>query len=261
MDKIKIKQRIDKLRRQIDNLRYQYHVLDKPDVDDAVYDSLSRELRELEAQHPEFKSATSPTERIGGKALAKFKKVRHQVRQWSLQDAFNFTEVKDWEEKIQRILIKEKIADKLDYSCEIKIDGLKVILTYVNGELTQAATRGDGKIGEDVTAQIKTIQSIPLILTPSPSPYKGEGSYVNLQSDILKIGHHGSDTSSSDKFLEAVKPQIAVISVGKDNDFGHPSLRVINRLERLGIKIYRTDLNGWIKINSNGKMNDIHSER
>ncbi|MFA6551330.1 MAG: ComEC/Rec2 family competence protein [Patescibacteria group bacterium] len=84
---------------------------------------------------------------------------------------------------------------------------------------------------------------------------------IDLRADILKIGHHGSDTSSSEKFLEAVKPSAAVISVGKDNDFGHPSLRVINRLERLGVKIYRTDLNGWIKINSNGKLNDIHSER
>ncbi|MFA6551117.1 MAG: NAD-dependent DNA ligase LigA [Patescibacteria group bacterium] len=197
MDKIKIKQRIDKLRRQIDNLRYQYHVLDKPDVDDAVYDSLSRELRGLEAQHPEFKSATSPTERIGGRALAKFKKVRHAVRQWSLQDAFNFTEVKDWEEKIQRILSaqggsalggdKEAVKEKLDYSCEIKIDGLKVILTYVNGELTQAATRGDGKIGEDVTAQIKTIQSVPLQLTSLPtSLLSKEGGAKKI--DIIAVG-------------------------------------------------------------------------
>ena len=167
---LNIKNRIAKLRRQIDEMRYQYHVLDKPDMDDAVYDSLTRELRELEEKYPEFKSLTSPTQRIGGQAIAKFQKVRHQVRQWSLQDAFDFTEVKDWEEKIKRILAKEKITEKLDYSCEVKIDGLKIILTYVNGEFVQAATRGDGTIGEDVTEQIKTIQSVPLVLTPSLTP-------------------------------------------------------------------------------------------
>ncbi|MFA6551750.1 MAG: NAD-dependent DNA ligase LigA, partial [Patescibacteria group bacterium] len=158
MDKKGIKQRLEKLKRQINEMRYQYHVLDKPDMDDTVYDSLTRELRALEEKYPELKSAASPTARVGGQAIGKFQKVKHQVRQWSLQDAFNFAEVKDWEEKIQHILAKEKITDKLDYSCEIKIDGLKIILTYVNGELTQAATRGDGKIGEEVTAQIKTIQ-------------------------------------------------------------------------------------------------------
>ncbi|MCK9578914.1 MAG: MBL fold metallo-hydrolase [Methanoregula sp.] len=98
-------------------------------------------------------------------------------------------------------------------------------------------------------------------LAPDPSPYKGEGSYFNLQSNVLKIGHHGSDTSSSENFLAAVKPKIAIIQVGKDNDFGHPSLRVINRLERLGAKIYRTDLNGWIDVVSDGKTIDIHSSR
>ena len=126
-----IKNRIDKLRRQIDEMRYQYHVLDKPDIDDQIYDSLTRELRELETKYPELQSPTSPTVRIGGQALVKFQKVRHPVRQWSLQDAFNFFEVQDWEEKIQRILEKENIKEKLDYSCEVKIDGLKIILTYI----------------------------------------------------------------------------------------------------------------------------------
>ena len=98
-------------------------------------------------------------------------------------------------------------------------------------------------------------------LTPSPSPITGEGNHVSLQSDVIKIGHHGSDTSSSEEFLEAVKPKIGIISVGKDNDFGHPSLRVINRLERLGTKIYRTDLNGWIKVISDGNEVEVRSEK
>jgi len=86
-------------------------------------------------------------------------------------------------------------------------------------------------------------------------------SGVDVKADVLKTGHHGSDTSSTEEFLAAVKPQYAIISVGKNNDFGHPSLRVIKRLERLGINIYRTDEQGWIKIKSDGKMVDIKTEK
>lgn len=169
-----IKQRMEKLQAQIDKLRHDYHVLDKPNVDDQVYDSLTKELREWEDKYPEFKSISSPTQRIGGVALDKFQKVLLAKRQWSLQDAFSFAEVEDWAKRVEKILAKEKITEKLDYSCEIKIDGLKIILTYKNGEFVQAATRGDGKVGENVTEQIKTIQSIPLRL--------------NKRQDIVVIG-------------------------------------------------------------------------
>ena len=175
--KFEAKQRIEKLRREIDKFRYEYHVLDKPEISDEVYDSLMRELRGLEEKYPELKSPDSPSQRIGGKPLAKFEKVRHAHRQWSLDDAFSFAELKAWEEKISRILYKSsaflpptlhrgssKPSFKLEYCAEIKIDGLKVILTYKKGILAQAATRGDGIIGENVTEQIKTIQSIPLRL-------------------------------------------------------------------------------------------------
>lgn len=164
MNEAQAKQRIEKLRAQIDEMRYQYHVLDKPDMDDTVYDSLTQELRALENQFPQLQSPTSPTVRVGGVALDKFTKVTHAVRQWSLQDAFNFDEVKAWEERIMRVLEKQGVSEQLDYSCEVKIDGLKIILTYNNGAFTQGATRGDGVTGEDVTAQLKTIQSIPLQL-------------------------------------------------------------------------------------------------
>lgn len=164
MNETYARQRIEKLRAQIEDLRYQYHVLDKPDIDDSVYESLTQELRDLEVQFPQLQSPTSPTVRVGGVALEKFKKVKHEVRQWSLQDAFHFDEVRAWEERIVRLLEKAGITEKPDYSCEVKIDGLKIILTYKQGELVQGATRGDGVTGEDVTAQIKTIQSIPLQL-------------------------------------------------------------------------------------------------
>ncbi len=160
----KIKNRIQKLTKQIDELRLKYHTSDRPEVDDEVYDSLTRELHELEKKYPKFKNKTSPLQRVGGEPLKKFVKVQHKQRQWSLQDCFNFADLQDWEDKIKRMLVKKNIYDKIDYSCEIKIDGLKIILTYEDGVFVQGATRGDGKVGENVTEQLKTIQSIPLAL-------------------------------------------------------------------------------------------------
>lgn len=165
MDKKDIKNRIDKLRKEIDKQRYEYHVLDKPDVSDVVYDSLMKELVELEEKYPEFRSATSPSQRVGSIALDKFEKVKHQVRQWSFSDVFDFEELKKWEEKIKRIIEKKTgKSQKMEYCCEMKIDGLKIILTYEKGILIQAATRGDGIVGENVTQNIKTIKSVPLEL-------------------------------------------------------------------------------------------------
>lgn len=180
LEKKEVEKRINKLRVEIDRHRYLYHVLDRPEITDDVYDSLMRELRSLEEKYPEFKTSDSPSQRIGGEPLKKFEKVRHTHRQWSLDDAFDFSEVKKWEEKIQRILKKtltrpdvhrgilsldrERGLGGEGYCCEIKIDGLKIILTYEKGLLVRAATRGDGVIGENVTEQIKTIHSVPLRL-------------------------------------------------------------------------------------------------
>ncbi|MFH0969478.1 MAG: NAD-dependent DNA ligase LigA [Patescibacteria group bacterium] len=182
MDQKQAKNRIEKLRAEIDRLRYEYHVLDNPEISDEIYDSLMRELRELEEKYPGLKTPDSPSQRIGGKPLPKFEKVKHQVKQWSLDDAFSFSEIKAWEEKIKRLASKSisnfqfPISNKIqnskfkiqnsfiDYCAEIKIDGLKIILTYKNGLLVQAATRGDGVIGENVTEQVKTIHSVPLKL-------------------------------------------------------------------------------------------------
>ncbi len=163
-DKAKIKERIEKLRQEIDRHRYAYHVLDQPEVSDEVYDSLTRELRELEREYPNLKTPDSPTQRIGGEPLEKFEKVKHKHRQWSLNDAFSFSELQDWEDKILRMLKKKGISEKPDYSAEIKIDGLKIVLAYEKGLFVQGATRGDGVTGEDVTEQLKTIHSIPLRL-------------------------------------------------------------------------------------------------
>lgn len=166
MEKNEIKNRIEKLGTEIDRMRYEYHVLDNPEITDEIYDSLMQELRELEIKYPEFKSPDSPSQRVGGEPLDKFEKVRHEFRQWSLDDAFSIEEIKAWEEKNERLLKKSLVTSHwtMDYCAEIKIDGLKIVLTYKKGKLVQAATRGDGIIGENVTAQVKTIQSVPLKL-------------------------------------------------------------------------------------------------
>ncbi len=166
LTKTQARTRIAKLIAAIDDLRYRYHVLDDPSVTDEIYDSLTRELRELEAAFPDLKHADSPTQRIGGQPLEKFQKIRHVVPQWSFHDAFTEQEVVQWEQRILKKLTKQlgRTPKDLSYIAELKIDGLHIVLTYHDGRLVSAATRGDGKVGEDVTSNIKTIHSIPLQL-------------------------------------------------------------------------------------------------
>jgi len=182
VDKKQAQNRIGKLSAEINKLRYEYHVLDKPDVTDEVYDSLMAELRELETRYPDLQAVDSPTQKIGGKPLEKFRKVKHAVRQWSFDDVFSLEELRKWEEKIGRMVEKleggqggEGGVGGLEYVCEIKIDGLKIILTYEDGIFVRGATRGDGVIGEDVTENLKTIYSIPLKLEyPVSGVFVGE---------------------------------------------------------------------------------------
>lgn len=160
----KNKQRAEKLRRTIDEYRYRYHVLDDPKTTDEIYDSLMDELRRLEKKHPELRTPDSPSQRIGGMPLEKFRKVTHKKRQWSLDDAFSFKQLVEWEDRVKKLLLKQSISENVKYVAEVKIDGLKIILDYKNGLLVRGATRGDGTIGENVTENIKTIQSLPLKL-------------------------------------------------------------------------------------------------
>ncbi len=164
MDKREVRERIEMLRTEVDRHRHLYHVLDAPEISDEAYDSLFHELVRLEGEFPEFRSATSPTIRVGGKPLSRFEKVRHAHRQWSFDDIFDDAELRAWDERICRALSKAGIVEEPSYCCELKIDGLKIILTYENGILVRGATRGDGAVGEDITANLRTIQSIPLTL-------------------------------------------------------------------------------------------------
>ena len=162
--KKEILERILDLRKLLERHQYLYHVLDNPEIEDSVYDSLFHELLKLEEENPEFKDDNSPTKRVGGKILDHFEKVKHEFRQWSFDNVFDFNELKDWEERNRKFLEKLNINKNFSYVSELKIDGLKVILTYKAGELVRAATRGDGEIGEDITENIRTIKSIPLKL-------------------------------------------------------------------------------------------------
>ncbi|MCD6399658.1 NAD-dependent DNA ligase LigA [candidate division WOR-3 bacterium] len=161
MTKREIKKRIDKLKKVINYHRYLYHVLNRQEISDAALDSLKHELWELEQQYPEFITPDSPTQRVGGQALKEFKKIRHSQPILSIEDVFEFQELKDWQKYIKNLLPRDV---KLDYFCERKIDGIDIVLTYKKGILINGATRGDGLVGEDVTNNIKTIEAIPLSL-------------------------------------------------------------------------------------------------
>jgi len=160
MNKKQAQKRILKLRDVINEHRYLYHVLDEPTMSDAALDSLKHELSELERQYPELITSDSPTQRVGGRALDKFEKIRHRRPMLSLEDVFSEEELDAWKERIQRIVPNQKF----EYFSELKVDGFAVSLIYKNGVFVQGSTRGDGKVGEDVTQNLKTISSIPLKL-------------------------------------------------------------------------------------------------
>ncbi|HEX7233521.1 MAG TPA: NAD-dependent DNA ligase LigA [Candidatus Binatia bacterium] len=150
-----------RLRRDIEQHNYQYHVLDDPLISDAEYDRLFRRLVELEKKHPELATPDSPTQKVGGPPLERFSTVRHSLPMLSLNNAMDPQELVEFEERIQRFL---KHNESIDYAVEPKIDGLAVEIVYVDGRFTLGSTRGDGINGEDITANLKTIRSIPLTL-------------------------------------------------------------------------------------------------
>lgn len=164
-----VRDRYEKLVKTVDHYRYLYHVLDNPEVSDEAYDSLIKEITEIEEKYPELRTPESPTQRVGGEPLKEFKKVRHETRQWSFDDCFGSDGLKKWDEKVRRMIEKDPTlkGEKIEYCCELKIDGLKMILTYKDGKFVRGATRGDGEVGEDVTENLKTIKSIPMVL-PKP---------------------------------------------------------------------------------------------
>lgn len=154
-------QRIDELRRTLVDANYEYYVLEAPTLSDAEYDRLLRELKQLEDAHPELVTADSPTQRVGAEPASQFVKVEHLAPMYSLDNAFSADELRAWEERNARIAREVREAG---YVCELKMDGTAVSLRYEDGVFTRGATRGNGRIGEDITRNLKTIRSIPLKL-------------------------------------------------------------------------------------------------
>jgi DNA ligase (NAD+) len=186
MNKSEIQKRIQKLRSEIARLREAYHTKNLPNVTDDVYDSLTKELRKLLEEYPEFNDPNAQENRVAGKPLDKFVKVKHKTRMLSLNDVFSEEELYDWEKRITKLLPQKT---EIDYFCEVKFDGLAVSLIYENGKFVKGATRGDGFIGEDITQNLKTIKSIPLELTPPL--VKGEvgrgpvPDYIEIRGEAL----------------------------------------------------------------------------
>lgn len=155
-----IQQKIEELRRELREHNYNYYVLDNPTISDYDFDIKLKELQSLEAQHPEFYDPTSPTLRVGGMVTKNFETVVHHHRMYSLDNSYSKEDLEDWEKRIQRILGDAQV----EFTCELKYDGASISLTYENGKLVQALTRGDGFQGDDVTTNVKTIRSVPLQL-------------------------------------------------------------------------------------------------
>ena len=173
MTKNEAKKRIEKLKKTINHHRYLYHVLDKQEISDGALDSLKKELFDLEEQFPDFVTADSPTQRIGGKPLKKFEKVTHQTPMLSFNDAFSQNDMAEWLERLTKLLNSSEVS-KIDFYCELKIDGLAIELVYNKGLFKLGSTRGDGKIGENVTKNLKTIQAIPLKIDSQSLVVRGE---------------------------------------------------------------------------------------
>lgn len=181
MDKSKARRRANELREVINDYRYQYHVLDKPTVTDEIYDSLTKELRHIEELYPELITADSPTQRVGGKALAKFKSIEHRKPMLSLNDIFDITELEAWEKRMHKLTGNTNI----EYYVELKMDGLAIALQYEKGIFVRAVTRGDGKVGEDVTHTVKTIETIPLRLRKSNKAPKDVYEFFEIRGEVI----------------------------------------------------------------------------
>lgn len=205
MNLSEIRKRAEKLRELIEYHRYNYHVNDISEISPEALDSLKHELSEIEKNNPELITEDSPTQRVAGGVKDELQKVKHKVKQWSLNDCFTADEFIDFDTRVKRFLGQD-LNKEISYVCEHKIDGLKIILEYKNGLLVRGATRGDGVVGEDVTHNIKTIDSVPLKLT-RPVDIIVEGEVWMRNSVFKKLNNerskHGEDLFANSRNIAA----------------------------------------------------------
>jgi len=202
MNEVEAKKRVKVLREAINHHRHLYHVLDQQEISDQAYDSLEEELRQLEQAWPELITPNSPTQRVSGQVSAGFKKVKHEVAQWSFDDAFTEDDLRDFDRRVRKNLAlpaeaKAEAGQKLSYLCELKIDGLKIVLTYRAGELLTAVTRGNGRVGEEVTANVRTIKTVPLVLT-KPVDVIVEGEIWLAKKELVRLNQERKKTGEAE---------------------------------------------------------------
>ena len=179
-----VKRRIEELSKQLDEHNYNYYVLSNPVISDFEFDKLLEELIKLEKEYPEYLSPNSPSQRVGGQITKEFKTVKHKYSMLSLGNTYSEEELIDFDERV-----KKGLHGSYEYVCELKYDGVAIGLTYIDGKLARAVTRGDGEQGDDVTTNVKTIKSIPLQLRGSKHPKEFEirGEIFMPRSSFLKI--------------------------------------------------------------------------
>ncbi|MFT5849699.1 MAG: DNA ligase (NAD+) [Patiriisocius sp.] len=246
-------ERYEKLKQTVDQYRYDFHVENKETISPEALDSLKNELVQIEKEHPQLITSDSPTQRIAGTALAKFSKVAHKVPQWSLNDAFTEEDILEFDARVTRMLEKKFGADVAPtYTCELKIDGLHVVLEYVDGSLVTAATRGDGEVGEDVTHNVRTIKSVPLKLKEKVSLI-AEGEIwlsrkqlatINTQREKEGKSLYANPRNLAAGTIRQLDPNVAAerkldtyiydISLGEETDSQKAEL---DRLHELGFKV------------------------
>jgi DNA ligase (NAD+) len=248
MEQQAAEKRVQELHVHLNQLNYEYYVLDQPTASDAEYDQLIRELIDLEEKFPELKSSDSPTQRVGGAVLDMFEKVQHQSPMLSLGNAFGDQDLLDFDRRV-----RQAVGDQISYVCELKIDGLAVSLRYENGLFVQGATRGDGTIGEDITSNLRTIKSIPLRLKePVSIEVRGEvymprKSFEALNALKMERGEElaANPRNAAAGSLRQLDPKIAasrnldvflysIADVGETGVVSHSA--GLDLLDRLGLK-------------------------
>jgi DNA ligase (NAD+) len=173
--------KVEALREKIRHHEYLYYVLDQPEISDADFDKLMRELKDLEAEHPELLTADSPTQRVGGKPREGFVKVRHSSPMLSLDNTYSEEELRDWERRVHELSGRKEV----DYVCELKLDGMSLALIYEDGKLVRGITRGDGTIGEDVTLNVRTVRSVPLSIARENLKKAGLPADFEIRGELL----------------------------------------------------------------------------
>jgi len=246
-----IEQQIQSLREELREHNYKYYVLDEPSISDYEFDTKLKELQKLEAEHPEFKDPTSPTLRVGGMVTKNFETVVHDHRMYSLDNSYSKEDLEDWEKRIQRILGDAEV----EFTCELKYDGASISLTYENGLLGKAVTRGDGFQGDDVTNNIKTIKSVPLQLKgdyPPKFDIRGEiiltlEGFAKMNAERVEAGEDAymnpRNTASGslklqDSALVAQRPlECLLYSIAGDNLGVSSQFEVLEKARSWGFKV------------------------